>query len=70
MRRTLLVLALAALGATAPAGLAGAAPLSGLVDITPAAQTGDDDPYLCVRSHVLLGEDNPICIHLIPADAA
>ena len=67
MRRTLLVLALAVLGAVAPAGLASAAPLSGLVDVTP-SQSADDDPYLCIRSHVLLGEDSPICIHLIPAD--
>lgn len=30
------------------------------------AVVADDDPYVCIRSHLILGEDNPICIHVDP----
>jgi hypothetical protein len=68
VRRTLLALMIALMTAVLPAGVAGAV-VPELVEVAPSDDGGDDDPYVCIRSHILLGEDNPICIHVDPFQA-
>ncbi|CAN5502340.1 hypothetical protein BH23ACT9_BH23ACT9_28840 [soil metagenome] len=59
MRRSLAAVMLSLMSLAVLAPVAGALSATDTVD-------ADRADYICIRSHVLLGKDNPICIKYTP----